>query len=182
MRGLEDLRRRMAAVASPGLRRDIAANCAEAAVKLIDDGFRTSTDPYGKPWAPLKSRVGKPLLDTRTHLQGRLAPRVTGSGFTISTSFVGAPVHQYGATIKAKTAVYRFGGAGSAGQDMVTAGKPMLRFKVGGRGKKGRWVSKEQVTIPRRQYMPEDYAGPRWERGINDAATDTLMVALGGDF
>jgi phage gpG-like protein len=160
----------MAAVASPGLRRDIAANCAEAAVKLIDDGFRTSTDPYGKPWAPLRSRVGKPLLDTRTHLQGRLAPRVTGSGFTISTSFVGAAVHQYGAVIKAKT---------SKGLRFRVRGAPSKRSP---RGKLSGWITAQQVTIPRRQYMPEGHAGQRWERGLNDAATDTLMVALGRDF
>jgi len=26
-------------------------------------GFESGTDPYGKPWAPLKSRSGQPLRD-----------------------------------------------------------------------------------------------------------------------
>ena len=34
------------------------------AEQLIVAGFQNSTDPYDKPWKPLKYRAGQPLVDT----------------------------------------------------------------------------------------------------------------------
>jgi phage gpG-like protein len=170
MRGLEDLRRRMNAVATGGLRELVKRNCAEASVKILDDEFRTSTDPYGNRWPALTSRQGMPLLDTGTHLRATLTPKVTPAGFEVSTHFIGAAVHQYGATIRpvrAKKLAFKVRGA------------PTKRSP---RGKLSGTIFADEVTIPRRQYMPEGDAGPRWTRGLNDAATDMLMLVMGGDF
>jgi phage gpG-like protein len=69
---------------------------AAEALKLVQLGFRKGVDPYGKPWAPLKRRNGKPLRDT-----GRLAnsftARPTAEGFVVGTNTDYAPHHQWGA-------------------------------------------------------------------------------------
>jgi phage gpG-like protein len=167
MRGLEDLRRRVASIADGNVRMNVNHVCAQAAMKLIDDGFRTSTDPYGRPWTPLKSRVGKPLLDTRTHLQNRLTPHLMPSGFTIDIAFAGAAVHQYGAVIKPKNA---------KALAFRTRGAPTKRSP---RGKLNPVAFAQKVTIPQRQYMPEGDVGPRWGKGIGDAADEAIRLAVG---
>lgn len=169
-RGLEDLRRRLSAIGSGQLRREISKVCAEAAMKVTDDGFRRSIDPYGKPWTPLKSRKGRPLLDTGVHLRNSLAPRVTSSGFVISTAFKGAAVHQYGAVIRpvrAKALAFRTRGAPSARRP---------------RGKLGPVVFAREVTIPMRRYMPEGDPGERMTSALNAAATQVIWQAMGRDY
>jgi phage gpG-like protein len=180
--GLAALKRAMAEIGTPAHRLVLAKNLAEEARTQVVFGFQRSVDPYDQAWKPLRSRQGQPLRDTG-RLQNSVAgqPHVTANGFTISTGVKYAATHQYGATIVAKNATMRFGGAGSAGQDTVTSGKPMLRFRVGGRGKKGRWVSKEKVTIPRRQFMPEGVAGRRWTEALEKVADLVIRSLLGVD-
>jgi phage gpG-like protein len=178
---LADLRRQLERLGGPAHRLEMAKNLAEEARTQVVLGFARGVDPYGKPWKPLRSRVGQPLLDTG-RLRNSIAgyPHVTLSGFTISTGVKYAATHQYGATIRARNPTMGFGRAGSSGQDMVTAGKPMLRFRVGGRGKAGRWVSKEQVTVPRRQFMPEGDVGPRRSVALEKAADVVMRHLFGG--
>lgn len=164
--GLKELRDHLARLASPGGRAEVVRVVAEAAAKQVDDEFRKSRDPYGKAWAPLTSRAGQPLRDTGTHLQNTLAPQVTSSGFTITTAFVGAAVHQYGATIVPKAA-------------------HALRFRAGGtrprgfgRGRTGGWVFARKVTIPKRQFMPEGDLGPIWGPALEKAADQAVRDAM----
>ncbi|HYW76729.1 MAG TPA: phage virion morphogenesis protein [Gammaproteobacteria bacterium] len=65
----------------------------------------------------------------------------------VGTNLIYAPVHEFGATIRAKRAKY-------------------LRFKVG-----GQWVMKEQVTIPARPYMRPSLAerAPAIREGLQRA-------------
>lgn len=161
----------------------LATNLAEESRTQVIFGFRNSVDPYGNPWKPLRSRDGQPLRDSG-RLQNSVSarPHVTERGFTISTGVKYAAVHQYGATIRAKNATITIGGAGSDGQDMVTFGKPMLRFRVGGARPrtKGRWVAKAQVTVPRRQFIPEGDVGPRWGGALDSAAEAYVNRKVGG--
>jgi phage gp36-like protein/phage gpG-like protein len=166
--GLEDLRRRLSAVGSEGVRRQVFQACAAEAEKLLDDEFQSSTDPYGNPWAPLTSRLGKPLLDTGAHLRGSLHAKVTATGFEVTTPFVGAAVHQYGATITPKNGeVLAF----------TVRGAPTKRSP---RGKPSK-VFARSVKIPKRQYMPEGSLPPRWAEGFFDATTLVFMNVLGND-
>src|SRR5438445_7278352 len=84
-------------LASDAGRRSLANAPAEEAVTLAQLGFRESRDPYGKPWAPLKLRVGgKPLLD-RGRLRSSITKSdVTASGFRLGSNLIYARVHQYG--------------------------------------------------------------------------------------
>lgn len=183
--GLTDLRRRLGAISGGsggGFRRQVNQVCAEAALKVIDDTFTRGIDPYGNPWAPLTSRSGKPLLDKGVHLRNTLNPKVTSTGFVVSTPFKGAAVHQYGATIKAKTPA----GLLFRVQTGTRYTKKNAESYMGGGKNFGKspflkkpkiiksWVRVMQVTIPRRQYMPEGRLGPRWSGAI-DAAADTAM-------
>ena len=163
---LADLRRRLERLPVE-FRPAVSKACAEEAVRVLDDEFRSSSGPDGQPWTPLVSRVGKPLLDTGAHLRNTLTPKVTPTGFIISTPFPGAAVHQDGATITAKNA-------------------RMLRFRMGGarprgygKGQTGGWVSKQSVTIPARPYMPDpENPGPRCGGGIQHAASAVMRRCL----
>lgn len=61
--------------------------------------FLASQDQYGNAWAPIRHRVGKPLLDT-----GRLFRSLTASidkdGASISTNVFYAVFHQFGIGVK----------------------------------------------------------------------------------
>lgn len=166
---LERLRVQLERVASGELREGVVRAVAEEAEKQLDDGFRESRDPYGARWAPLTSRTGKPLLDTGAHLRNSLLhPRITPQGFVIATPFIGAAVHQYGATIRAKKGkalAFRAGGARPRGH---------------GRGQTGGFVLRKKVVVPRRQYMPENDVGPIWGSAFDESASTAVTQALGG--
>jgi phage gpG-like protein len=119
------------------------------ALAQVQLGFRESRDPYGRPWAPLKLRSGKPLLDTG-RMRSSFSYKSNGRrGFTIGTNFIGAAVHQHGATIVPKRAKF-------------------LRFKASRRGKP---IFSKKVTIPARPMMPSGSLGPIWTKALNEAAT-----------
>jgi phage gpG-like protein len=59
------------------------------------DCFNTGTDPDGKAWAPLKSRRGRPLLDTG-RLRGAVTARVEGARAVVSNNTPYAGYHQGG--------------------------------------------------------------------------------------
>jgi phage virion morphogenesis protein len=58
-------------------------------------GFRQSQDPYGRPWAPLKSRKGQPLKDTG-RLAASITDQVTDDSVTVGTNVQYAAPHQFG--------------------------------------------------------------------------------------
>lgn len=169
--GLKQLATAMGSFGDPPTRRELASVLGEEARTQALIGFQRGVDPYDRPWKPLVSRVGQPLQDSgrlRNSVSGKAAVAVTDRGFTISTDVLYAAVHQYGATIRAKN-------------------KPYLRFRVGGarprghgRGATGGWVSKKVVTIPQRQFMPEEHLGARWEKGLEDQADAFVQQRLGG--
>jgi hypothetical protein len=53
-KGLDALRGKLAILTSARLVPELAQRVAASEVKLIADGFRKQSDPYGKGWAPLK--------------------------------------------------------------------------------------------------------------------------------
>lgn len=63
---------------------DMARRCERAVHDLIDEQFRTGTDPFGRPWEPPKDGHSPPMVRTRK-LWGGLKIRVdaTGSGIQI---------------------------------------------------------------------------------------------------
>lgn len=67
--------------------------------------FTTSTAPDGTPWAPLKHNRpnggNQPLRDHGL-LQASISATVTQEGIELAANSPGAPLHQYGGTIKPK--------------------------------------------------------------------------------
>lgn len=132
----DHFRKRLEGLKSPGFMATLAQRCGDAAVKATADCFRESRDPYGKPWAPLKLRKGKPLLD-----RGLLAASINrqpGPGwFRLLAPRIGAATHQFGATIRPVRA-------------------KALAFGV--RGRKGKFFA-QKVEIPARPFFPTTEGG-----------------------
>jgi len=131
----------------------VFATIGRVLVNRIRLGFAQGRSPKGAPWAPLKSRLGQPLLD-----KGRLRRSISsraGNGFVeVGTNLrvgngsasLGA-VHQFGATVTPKKA-------------------KLLAFRI-----QGRLVFAKKVEIPARPFMPMTPAGqidmpPAWSKGI----------------
>lgn len=110
-------------------------------------GFHTGTDPYGNPWAPLKSRSGQPLRD-KGHLMNSFDYQVEGNSVVIGTNLPYAPTHQHGAVIKPKSA----------------DPKGRLFFLVNGVP-----VFAKSVTIPAREMLPLNGLPTDWEEDAVDA-------------
>lgn len=137
----------------------------------VQMGFRTGTDPWGNKWKPIKWRAprmakgklskagkaqaeanaagtpGQPLRDTGA-LNRSITMRVDNDGVTIGTNLKYARVHQFGATIKPKSA-------------------KRLLFS----GPSGQPIFAKQVTIPARPYLPLTAAGktvlpPAWRKSV----------------
>lgn len=100
-------------------------------VNRIRLGFRTGTDPWGRPWAPLKMRKGQPLRDTG-RLQRSIGYAASADQVTVGTNVLYAKVHQFGAIIKPVRAAF-------------------LIFVNRITGKK---VLAKQVTVPARPFLP----------------------------
>ena len=159
--GLDDLRRALQEAGSRETRISLAKNLGEEARTQAVIGFQRSVDPYDKQWKPLRSREGQPLRDSG-RLQNSIHWALTPSGFVVTTDAKYAAVHQYGATIRAKT-------------------PKGLRFRVGGARPRtsGKWVNKREVEIPRRQFMPEGNIGARWAKAL-EAVADAVVRRMAG--
>jgi phage virion morphogenesis protein len=92
LRGLRD---RIAGMTTPAFRTRIAQLCANAALKLVADGFNKSQAPDGTAWEPLAGRRGKPLLDTG-RLRASFAVEPADGFFRIGTAVGYAAHHQFG--------------------------------------------------------------------------------------
>lgn len=132
----------------PSLRQDLSKVVGAEALAQVQLGFRESRDPYGRAWAGLVLRSGKPLLDTG-RLRNSFSAQVTSTGFEIGTAVRYAATHQGGATITPKKGKF-------------------LKFRV---GRRGRFYQLKQVTIPRRQMVPERELGAIWKAAFDKAAT-----------
>jgi phage gpG-like protein len=96
---LAKLQAKVKTLASDDRRIRLANVMGAAAVTEVQLGFRETRDPYGRAWAPLLLRQGgKPLLDTG-RLRSSYSYQASMRGFTLGTNFIGAGVHQHGATI-----------------------------------------------------------------------------------
>ncbi len=84
--------------ATPELLEAISASGAEELISKVKDGFRETTDPYGKAWARKKIRDGRKVLSGKTgNLKGGWHyRRANKGGFVISPGVGYAAFHQSG--------------------------------------------------------------------------------------
>lgn len=130
----------------------VTKKIADEAMRLVREGFRTSSDPYGVPWKPTTARKsGKPLVDTG-RLRNAFVVVVRKNGFIIRNPTPYAGTHQYGATIRAKRGgflVFEAANWSAGGSKSNRSRKPLVFAK--------------QVTIPARKMVPDGGRKPmRW--------------------
>lgn len=128
---------------------------------LVDLGFKSSRDPYGNPWRPLKKRKGQPLIDTG---RGRssFTYSATGSEVELGSSVGYMALHQTGFEIRRKT------------------------LRVQPVNKRGRFIKKSQAStrkrgsigvrflqpgsfgqVPARKMLPEtEPLPPAWQKAV----------------
>lgn len=96
--GLERLGKKFANVASAKFRRGLTSALAKESLRLIEQGFRNETDPYGHKWRALKrKRKGKGILDRTGKMRKSFRAVGTGEGVQITNSTDYASHHQFGA-------------------------------------------------------------------------------------
>lgn len=61
----------------------------------IKANFRTSQDPYGNQWAPIKHRKGQPLIDT-ARLVNSIKHDVRGLELVMTSPLIYAETHNFG--------------------------------------------------------------------------------------
>jgi phage gpG-like protein len=134
--------------------------CAEAAhYDALDQEFISGIDPYGKPWKSVQ-RGGVPLNDT-----GRLASSwshgITENGFYVETNVYYARTHQLGAGVPGSP---------------IGVIKPVEAKALSWVGRNGQRYFRKEVTIPRRQQVPQPDTGGmgNWAGPVNDAADDFM--------
>lgn len=153
--GLERLLARAGRIAAPAFRRELLEAMAGEVNRLIAEGFDKSRAPDGKPWEPLKVRIGgKPLDKTGRLKRAAQTATPTAAGVMVTVNLVRAATHQYGAKIRAKSAKF-------------------LRFRAG-----RRWVYAKEVTIPARPFLPEGDLPPRWRDGLSKVIAEKLTLTL----
>lgn len=153
---LERLLERAGRIASGDFRKRLLRSMAREVNRQIERGFQEGRDPYGKPWAPLKFRAGKPLVDSGGLQRAAQSARATDTGVMVSIDLVQAKTHQYGTTIRAKPA-------------------KALRFRAG-----GRFIFAKKVTIPPRPFLPDGDLPPVWRDRLADVVDRALRKELRG--
>jgi phage virion morphogenesis protein len=93
--------------------------------------FQRGRAPDGTPWKKSRKLSGQTLILSGLLMRSMFAAEPEAKAVEWGSNRIYAAVHQFGATIKAKT---------SKG----------LRFRVGGNGA---WVTKQSVTIPARPFL-----------------------------
>jgi phage gpG-like protein len=191
LKGLEDIRRRMASIAKPEFRRQLSANLGAEALTQTHEGFRLEEAPDGTPWKP--STSPNTLRDS-SRLMNSVNAQAFTRGFVLATNAKYAAIHQYGGVIKAKKGkalAFRVK-TGSA----IAYGRPLALDIATGRravpGKDRRYAKPrtlhsdmifvKKVTIPARPHIPEGQLSPRWVRALDAAASTTMLAQMGNDF
>jgi len=119
-------------------------------------GFRTGRAPDGSTWRPLRHRSGQPLRDTGRLLRS-FTYRAEAKEVIVGTNTCYAPVHQFGATVRADQPAGKQSLCG-----YVTKGSPYLRWKAEG----GTWHAAKQVVIPPRPFFPVNTLPPDWQADL----------------
>lgn len=144
---------------APARVREVNQQLAEEAVELVREGFETSTDPYGKRWAPLKLRAGQPLRDTGA-MQIWRTRNITARGFSVFSPREYAVYHQEGTGIH-----------GPRRKPIRPVKARALRFP----GPSGPMFARQVDGVPRRRMVPD--AGPlpsRWRERFISTAHETM--------
>ena len=164
--GLMALRGRLLALTTPGFRDGLVRKLGADALKLVADGFRRSSDPYGEKWRDLQYRRGKPLLDTG-RLRASFAVEPSAGGFRIGTAVAYAGYHQFGTRPHARRG--RLAMQNRRGRFISMQARKISRKGFEGMERRGGFLVRirdhESKGIPARPMLPTGARGlpPKWE-------------------
>lgn len=178
MSGLKGVMRKVEEMTTPAMRLEVSQVLAATALKETMDGFRQSRDPYGNPWAPLRSRKGKPLLKTGRMRASTHPIRVGPDGFGIQISAVYAIVHQTGGHVAPHSRIRGF----ESYQDPKTGRylRKTTKRKLVYVTRVSRQTFGNGITIPQRMMVPETDKGlgSIWGAAFTKAATRVVQRRL----
>lgn len=148
---------KLAGTGGPQTLRLVNEQLAEETIGLIRDGFERSTDPYGRAWAPLVIRAGRPLED-KGGLKSSWHPANVGpDGFDVESG------KDY--------AVYHQGGTGKYGPRKT----PIVPIDAKALRIPGVGFRKSVKGSPKRRMVPDAGHLPRkWRRRFVETALETL--------
>jgi len=116
----------------------------------VRQGFRTSTDPWGNQWKPLKRRKGMPLIDNGDLLGTVTYGPPTATTVTVGTSKKYGPYQHFGFTInkeaRAGEVYFKRNRDGSVGNRFVRKSVSDFAQSV--------IFGAHTVTVPARPYLP----------------------------
>jgi len=137
----------------------VSLQLAEESLELVREGFATTTDPYGKKWAPLVIRNGRPLSDTGGLRSSWSVRERTAKRFRIESHKKHSIFHQKG------TGLY-----GPRKKRIEPVHAKALKFK----GPSGPIFAKSVKGSPKRRMVPDRGLPPRWARRLKATAVETL--------
>lgn len=142
-------------------------------LKRVQMNFRNSQSPEGVSWKALKSRNGKPLLDT-TRLRNSITYQVEGDNVSVGTNVVYAAVHQFGYTFdraaRSQHAYFNQAADGSISRRFVKKHKSNFAQRV--------TIGAHSVTIPARPFLPTNDLPPLWQASILKIIQTHLQQAI----
>lgn len=141
-------------------------------LKRVQLGFRNSQSPEGVPWAPLKKRTGKPLVDS-SRLRDSITYIVNGDSGSVGTNVIYAAIHNFGGDIQH---------AARSQQAYFKKGKDGIsnKFVKKNRSNFSQWVTigAHSVTIPARSFLPTGELPSPWRDSILRIIQSHLQHAI----
>lgn len=162
-KALKRFESKLAGTGAPQTLRLVNEQLAEETIGLIRQGFEDMSDPYGKPWAPLAIRIGRPLQDTGGLKASWHRSETSADGFAVESG------KDY--------AVYHQGGTGIFGPRK----KPIVPIKASALRIPGLGFRKSVQGSPKRRMVPD--AGripPRWRKQFVETALEVLSEIFKG--
>jgi len=142
-------------------------------LKRVQLNFKSSQSPDGAAWKALKSRKGKPLLDT-TRLRNSITYQVDGDSVAIGTNVIYAAVHQFGHTFdraaRSQHAYFNQRKDGSINRRFVAKHKSNFAQRV--------TIGAHSVTIPARPFLPTTALPPVWQESILNIISKHLSQSI----
>lgn len=141
-------------------------------LKRVQLNFRNSQSPEGVPWAPLKKRAGKPLVDT-ARLRNSITYAVNGDSVSVGTNVIYAAIHNFGGEIqhaaRSQQAYFKKTKAGVSN-----------RFVKKHKSNFAQWVTigAHSVTIPARPFLPTNGLPDPWRNSILKIIQRHLQSAI----
>jgi len=186
---VDDLRALKLLLHSGDAKKRLLEAAASEARRMVQMGFRTETDPSGKPWVELKYRSGRILRKT-ARMANSFTARATDRGFIVGTNVEYAKYHQEGTQGHSKD----FTRSQAAHQDSsgkLTFVRKSGKARVRGSDGKRKWTylgysrhvelhfKQGAGKIPVRQMVPPSgVLTDRWQQSIDKSVNEVMKRML----